>query len=565
MSGIVDKLKAISTPPDDKDSFDRWIQGEDAFQFLHQNAESQDLVVHAISDHTYVHSVLVPRARLDEPRVDDLLNWQMNACDSWNIVSSSREPTIWIEPPLDAPQNQTFHQAEQILFSRTFEGRLGIPDYYELEQKFAHIFGLHFLPERNAYCRFNQLGDIENIVRFLCFPKRSGAIEPKLATMNRDLLDDYLLLTDSAIVLTFDFTRYRPPFSHWSELSDIEAVAENGLFFRFHIEEGRASYFRGAQIVPPRADKESLQERYGLDSRRQEKQYASFIAIDWKNGVIEEISCAPGATSNYFTKSELPFELSPAFFRPEVLLKYKADSEKYRLRDRTIKCRGAWYLKTYDINEAGQVHTYLVYLRDLPYEEQLYWKSYNEPPKGPLSKRAFKTDFEGCWHTEYDALTSLVQALRGLHDSKVPWWTLRSEKLLEQVHYPVTSSADEWANEVLLLDQLVVEGFETKWLRNEAQKRGRVLQPNFASLKVTEELLLGLGFEALDASNVMNPLRFLHDLRSKLKGHASGKEALEIRQQVLQEYGNFKGHVEALCTECDGTMRRIAEAMKQLF
>jgi hypothetical protein len=33
---------------------------------------------------------------------------------------------------------------------------------------------------------------------------------------------------------------------------------------------------------------------------------------------------------------------------------------------------------TFDINDEGQVHTYLRYLRDLPYKGQLYWKAFNE-------------------------------------------------------------------------------------------------------------------------------------------------------------------------------------------
>ena len=64
-----------------------------------------------------------------------------------------------------------------------------------------------------------------------------------------------------------------------------------------------------------------------------------------------------------------------------MLLKYKKDPEKYLLEDRSITARNSWYLKTYDINAAGQVHTYLIYLSHLPYEEQVYWKSANEAPK----------------------------------------------------------------------------------------------------------------------------------------------------------------------------------------
>ena len=61
---------------------------------------------------------------------------------------------------------------------------------------------------------------------------------------------------------------------------------------------------------------------------------------------MREISTAPGETANHFTKSDLPFETSPAFFRPEVLQRYKSDTDRYTLEDRSISCRGAWHLQT---------------------------------------------------------------------------------------------------------------------------------------------------------------------------------------------------------------------------
>ncbi|WP_155636014.1 hypothetical protein [Burkholderia stagnalis] len=89
------------------------------------------------------------------------------------------------------------------------------------------------------------------------------------------------------------------------------------------------------------------------------KEYATFKIFDRKNNVEVETSCAPEFLSNYFQKSDLPWEISPAFFRPDVLHRFKADPEKYSLDDRSISCRNAWYLKSYDINEAGQVHAYI--------------------------------------------------------------------------------------------------------------------------------------------------------------------------------------------------------------
>ena len=128
------------------------------------------------------------------------------------------------------------------------------------------------------------------------------------------------------------------------------------------------------------------------------RQYADFITLDWRNEKIIDVSTEPECATSYFDAehNDLPYEVSPAFFRPDVLLKYKADRDKYVIdeRHRRITCRGIWLLKGFDINEAGQVHAYICDLRNLPYQEQLHWKGYNEKPKGTISNRAFVNDIK---------------------------------------------------------------------------------------------------------------------------------------------------------------------------
>ena len=48
------------------------------------------------------------------------------------------------------------------------------------------------------------------------------------------------------------------------------------------------------------------------------RSYPKFKIHDRKNDVNVETSCGPEFISNYFQKSELPWEISPAFFRPEA-------------------------------------------------------------------------------------------------------------------------------------------------------------------------------------------------------------------------------------------------------
>jgi hypothetical protein len=566
MSDISNRLSQISIPPSEKEAFDIWLEGKDAVAVLRDNARDGDFVVYASFTHAFMHGIVVPASEVSPPDIDDLLSWSCNPSSSWGICHTFGDPPeVSISRPLDHAGSKTFARGEQLVFSRSFDGRLGEKSYFEILQKFIHLFDLHFLAERKSYCRLDRRGDIEDVIRILSKPKGvNDLFNGTVIAFRRDVLDQYLALTDSVLVQTFDFTRFRlGEFHGWSESRSTERIIGDDLYYWLSIQRGYGSYMRGIQIVRPQISRETLFNPFGRE-REGERKYASFIAHDWKNGVVKEISCAPGCTANYFTKSELPYELSPAFFRPEVLLKYKSDSEKYRLQDRSISCRGAWHLQTYDINEAGQVHTYIGYLQTLPYEEQLYWKVYNEPPRGPISRRSVKTDFKGDWDLDYDALISLKNELSRLDRQKVPWWTLRSENLLDRVHYPVSSSVDEWANDILQLDQLVIEGFEVKWLRKTAQSVRRTLEPQFRSVRLLEECLIGLGFEEDHARQVTEPFYSLHDMRSKLKGHAAGEEAVKIRKAILTKYSSYREQFRALCESCDKSLRTLSEVFEKV-
>lgn len=562
MANPINALKQMSIPPTDEALFNTWLQLDDAIAFLKENIHDDQFVLYASLPSVHIHSVLVPSECVTPPNIDDLMLWSCDAHSGWGTVTSYHpELSVGISPPLDGDSSETLAKGEQLIFARRFEGRVGDKLYFEILQKFLHLSDLHYLSERDAYCRLDRHGDVEDVIRIIEIPAEAGQRSGgTIVVVTREVLDRYATLTGSTIVRTFDFTRVcLSRFSGWRGSYDATVTQIGDLFFRTHIEARYASFTRGCQVIPSQVSKEDIMEEFHPGSKGNE-QYASFIAHDWKNQLVKEISCAPGATANYFTQSDLPFEVSPAFFRPEVLAKYKADSEKYRLDERTISCRGTWSLQTYDINDAGQVHTYLVYLRHLPYEEQLHWKAHNEKPKGPISHRAFVTDIEGCWSTHYDPLESLKEHVRKLKDEQVLWWTLSSDDAIGRSHYPITASPDEWANEILHLHQLIVEPFNKAWFKNQVLQLGKTLDPNFGSLVLAEECLAGWGQDPDEAKKIVSPLRTLNDLRSKLKGHAVGKSTqVQLRQQALNEHGSYKEHFRVLCKACDESLRNITE------
>jgi hypothetical protein len=294
---------------------------------------------------------------------------------------------------------------------------------------------------------------------------------------------------------------------------------------------------------------------------KQNKKYVEFIAYDWRNRRVTKISTAPAATTNYFQAegNTLPFELSPAFFRPEVLLKYKADRDKYTVGERDVSCRAAWHLEAIDVNEAGQVHAYICYLRHLPYEEQLHWLSYNEPPKAGISERAFINDFQGEFVNFVQPLQKVLSIVRRWHNAKVAWWTLRDEKLLERVNTPLTTSRDEWAEAFMDLAKLVIEGFETKELRARLDAAKIEYKKDDKTIALLEKLLNGA--DAVEAIRKLDGLRTVQLLRSKVKGHAGGSEAQQLAQNALMEHGTFANHFQHVCAQVADELEIIEKWM----
>jgi hypothetical protein len=152
--------------------------------------------------------------------------------------------------------------------------------------------------------------------------------------------------------------------------------------------------------------------------------------------------------------------------------------------------------------------------------------------------------------------------VRGLLRTNVPWWRLRAEGILDKVHSPFSSAADEWANDILALDQMLTEGLVESWLRDKAKALGRSPDLRFRSLKLTEECLIGLGFEDQHASAIMAPLRELHDMRSKLKGHVSDDSGRALKAKALSEHGSYRAQFLALCARCDESLGLITDAFK---
>jgi hypothetical protein len=548
----------------ESEDYESWLKAKDFLKFL-KHSKDGEIPLYAQFKYDYLYSVAVPTIYFKEEFVDDLLSWDCGPSNSWGYSHSfdknMKPKNISVTAQLDSVGSKILEKGHPLTFLRSFEGRIGRKGYVELSQFLIHLHGLHFDDAKNAYCRLDKNGDVEETIKI--YHEDDGI----LVTIKDDVLYFHLFLNESVLVRLYDATRFENTMDiHRFNREDFNMKDEdNEIFFRggltYDDEKNPVSgWIRGFQII---RNTQPVSKMLALvtGDPLEEKKYEKFIAYDWRNKKIGLFSCDPKELDNYFSDTGKPLEISPAFFRPEVLAKYKQDNEKYTLSQRSIHCRGAWFLQTYDINEEGQVHTYLKYLACLPYSEQLHWKQYNEKPKGGISKRAFLTDLKGEFDSTYNPLTKLKRGLKDLQEVKKNLWSCEDENLYNQLNYTVTDSLKEWADEIHTLDKLVIEGFKKKYLKKMAKSIG-CFDLKLGSINLLKKILEKKKIDPEEINNIIRPLTDIHLLRTKFSGHISGQESQKIRRQIISEHGSLKIHFRDLLERTEKAINGIIGFIK---
>ena len=546
---LIKRMSDIDRRPDDTKTYTQWIKAGAHLALLRANATEDELIIYAGGDYTFIQSVVVNREELLPIDIDDLLQWSgtPDCCASY-IWGGGRDD-VWLEQtcPIDGAKSLATSRA--LVFMRTIEG---LQDehhhYFELSQEFAHVVNIHWQAAQRAYCRFDQHGDWEPVVSVT-----SRAIHPdvSLVSFKREPLEEYLAASDSILVRLFDLRLLNSKnFGEWPQDPE-DVVRDEMMFYTQKVNVGKAAHTRGVQVVfPTRRPGEIFAAIRG--ELQEADRHVEFIARDWRNKRVANISTAPGATTNYFQarNNDLPFGLSPAFFRPEVLQKYRGDHDKYTVEERTIRCRGGWELRGYDVNEAGLVHAYICYLSALPYEEQVYWRSFNVEPKGGLSDRAIKNDFEGKVVERPDPISEIRWITERWSDGACVWWKIRDDRLVDRIYTPRTGSRDEWAGAFKELSKLIIECFDVSGIRGELDRRGIEWRKGEPSLALLERVVDG----------PLAGLRLAQRIRNKVDAHVRGAEADSLSDEALKQHGTYAAHFQHVCRDLIEELRRIEQA-----
>lgn len=539
-----ERITALDIQPENPSDYATWVKNAEHLALLRENAKEDELVVVAVDRTTLIHTVVVSKDNIQNLDDSVLLHWSGDPYSPRARYVYGEEGNFKISRDNPFWNPELLSDVKQLVFGRTLRGSKD-GRHYEILQEYAHLADIHWRPERHAYCRFDELGDWKHVVSIT--QDDNSCLD--LVTFKRQQLDQFLIASNSVLVRTFEFILYPLDGSvKWT--TEIETISEDAsLFYHRRIEAGKAGYYRGVQIIYPSPSSiRLLSQAISGQTTRKESEYAEFMAWDWRHKRIADISTSPSATTNHMVpKNDLPHALSPAFFRAEVLSKYKNDPDKYTIDEehRSITCQGSWRLRSYGINKAGQVHAYICDLGLLPYREQQYWQSFNEEPKDSISQRALANDFKGIFFDSTTPLEDLRSIVRRWSEMKVQWWQLREIGLVENIHVP--NNRNEWAQSFLNLDKLIIGGFNSGVVLHTLKTMGKdqTKDEKGKSISLMEKVLVHQG--VLATGTRLDGLRTVRRIRDKCGAHPRGSDAIALEKKAEEEYGSHSAHFESVC------------------
>ncbi len=282
-------LDGLRKVPDSQEAYRIWIEQKDVIPFLESEIEEEYIILFASCDFVYIESLLIPNKKIGSIELEKLKDWQPLSHSSWSLWADSK---VWIQPSLKDEESNLMKQGEQLYYARSFEGDSNLHYYCELSQKMTHLLDIHFIAERQAWCKLDHLGDIVEVVKLL--ESKDEHTRYKFLVMRRAALAEYMGMTKTQLLRRFDFTRFRlGSFNGWNNQNLTNMPSHPFIFGKLGSMPGHASYTRGIQIVPLALSQKQINKKHGFSSFGEERNYISFIALDHKNSRIDELSCDP--------------------------------------------------------------------------------------------------------------------------------------------------------------------------------------------------------------------------------------------------------------------------------
>lgn len=240
-------------------------------------------------------------------------------------------------------------------------------------------------------------------------------------------------------------------------------------------------------------------------------------------------TCDPSKLRTYGMNPEAPLYLTPVYFSPDVLERYRK-RPNFEVTERGVSCGSEWFLPIDNILP----ERVMVYLGDLgsklPEDERLHFVSFQISPSGQMiSKEVVASDFLGIWIEETEGVIGRFLAarsrldgvwrerfhsplFRGLHED--------DRDLSKRIRIPSTEGQEEFDTVIQSLQLLLVEYMDSSQFPR--------ADPGKGSLNRFEKFL-----RSQDVSIDLSPLLDLQRVRSAWTAHAKGEKYEKAKKELF--------------------------------
>lgn len=470
-----------------------------------------------------LYSALVPLAAI--PRL-------LNRTGDWDLRLGDGGPAIW-SGYADGKQQSTYvslgteNGVEPIVLHRSFHGMRG--GFMELAQEFRLYHNLFPESSKKRFLLIDDNGEESEAARY----------GEDFFEIRTDLVLKFCAIKQMALAIYVDSVRYSKCTLAELGLQDTRnhydgpqhgyhlAIIPENVVFKKDFETSGSIH--GKKYVMPGPMPE--------DVDRITEEYQDFIIDTDGTGKPIRHTCDPNKLFDTFGKNpDAAHELTPVFFRAEVLAKYYADPTKFSVEDGFLRCRGLWGLHM-DNDHLDYVVVFLCDLgRDLSAAERNYWLSFNIPPDGrKISETAYRRGFlaeftdpqkpDLLFKHEYNYFNRNFREANGwdfflpLHDD--------DEHFLTTLRLLWKDNQAEFDSQLIALTKLLVDSLNEK----EIAKGLTTLVEKDKGITKLEKFFVERGAAGYEPH--VKFLRVLQDLRSKSAAHRKGS-SYEKLIEVLQ-------------------------------
>lgn len=441
---------------------------------------------------------------------------------------------------------------EPLVFVRNFHDVK--PSYIEIAEEFRLFHNLYYDAQSKVFVRISDSGIEEDVIR----------VFEKSVRINLKALRQFLAIKRAVVAIYFDIVRQSPvPIGEVDPASTTIKRRHTDICFDLNVGEWefKEEFQSFSRLLGKRLLRGVPKKKSGVWPYDEDKQdYVKFIYNIGPDSEPIEFTSDPEILSDHFrTNPGSPDYLTPIFFRREVLGKYFANAEKYSVEDGYLRCGALWGIQI-DNDLANYVAVYLGDLgRDLPYEEQLYWRSFNVLPEGGISEVNYRRSILAEFAAPSRIDLRFKNEFRSFQEQwvrKYGWYLFSplnedDAHLLSTLRLPLTNDQGEFDAQVLALTKVLIDSINERQL----EKSLSVLKPDTKGITKLKLYLEAQGLNGFDAE--IEFLRDLWDLRSTGSGHRKGSNYLKISRRFGIGQKPLMSVFDDILTEATGLIEKL--------